>query len=325
MFSRAMIRRPFRGLWAVLATLLLVSTASAGSFPLAPSEAERRLGHEPFEILEAERTASGVAGAQKWKVKFRDGKVMKVKWKAAPHYSADGWNNSPRREIAPYEIQKWFLDEPDYIVPTSELRCIPIGVYREKIDAAAKPTIRGTTCVFGVLSSWLQGVEEPAQIWQPALFDENDYYRFSIAAVDVLTLLVGHQDGRPANFLWSTDGRHHVFSIDNGVSFDAFPFNPLVKNWNGLRVPALPKKIVERLDRIGPEKIARLAVLRQLEPDAEGVLRLVAPTENLDATVGSRMAQGKLQVGLRAKELRDIEDRIGHVLHVTESGQIPTF
>lgn len=317
--------RRFTYLPALLASLLLVGPAAAGNFQVPPSEAERRLGHDPFEILESKRTASGVAGAMKWKVKFRDGKVMKVKWKAAPSYSGDGWNNSPRREIAPYEIQKWFLDEKDYIVPTSELRCIPIAIYRAKIDAAAKPTIRGTNCVFGVLSMWLQEVEEPAQIWQPELFEQGGYYRFSIAAVDVLTLLIGHEDGRPANFLWSTDARRHVFSIDNGVSFDAFPFNPLVKNWNNIRVPAVSKKVVDRLDRIGPERIASLGVMRQLEPDADGVLKLVKPTKNLRPKDGSRLGPGKLQLGLRDKELRDIEDRIGFLLHATGSGKIPTF
>jgi len=308
-----------------VALLLLAAPALAGSFPMSPSEAERRLGLEPFDILETERTASGVAGAQKWKLRFRDGTVMKAKWKAAPLYSADGWNNSPRREIAPYEIQKWFLDEEDYIVPTSEVRCIPLDVYRAKVDADARPTIRGTSCVFGVLSMWLRDVEEPAKIWHPELFEQGGYYRYSIAAVDVLTLLIGHQDGRPANFLWSTDDRHQVFSIDNGISFHAFPSNPLVRNWDGIRVPALPREILERLDRVSPEQIAALGVLRQLEPDENGVLMVTEPGPNLDPGEGSRIARGAFQIGLRRSELREIEERIGHLLHRAESGELSTF
>jgi hypothetical protein len=324
MIQPAMTRR-ITHLSALLACLLWAGPVVAGSFPVSPGEAERRLGTEPFQILEAQRTASGVAGAQKWKVKFRDGKVMKVKWKAAPPYSADGWNNSPRREIAPYEIQKWFLDEQDYVVPTSEVRCIPLDVYHAEVDATAKPTIRGTRCVFGVLSMWLQDVEEPPEIWHPEMFDRQSYYSFSIAAVDVLTLLIGHQDGRPANFLWSTDGRHQVFSIDNGISFHAFPFNPLVRNWNDIRVPALPRSIVRKLDAIGPEQIEALAILRHLEPDANGVLQLTKAAENLDPDEGNRIGPGALQIGLRTSELREIEDRIGHLLHQTDSGEIPLF
>jgi len=319
-----MVRR-FTDLSALLATLLLVGPAAAGSFPVSPSEAERRLANEAFEILESKATASGVAGAQKWKVKFRDGKVMKLKWKAAPKYKGDGWNNSPRREIAPYEIQKWFLEEKDYIVPTSEVRCIPMSVYRDKIDADARPTIRGTNCVFGVLSMWLQDVEEPAEIWRPDLFEQGGYYRYSISAVDVLTLLVGHQDGRPANFLWSTDERHQVFSIDNGISFHAFPYNPLVRNWNDIRVPALPKKMIEKLGKVSPEQIAALGVLRHLEPDADGVLKLTEAPRNNDPDEGNRVGKGALQMGLRASELREVEDRIAVLLKKTSSGEIPLF
>jgi hypothetical protein len=326
MIGRVM-NRPFTYLSALLASLLLIASgpAAGGNFAIAPSEAERRLGQDSFEILETKRTASGVAGAQKWKLQYRDGLVLKAKWKAAPDYSADGWNNSPRREIAPYEIQKWFLDEKDYVVPTSEVRCIPLAVYREKVDPAAKPTLRGTNCVFGVLSLWLQDVEEPAEIWHPELFEQGGYYRESIAAVDVLTLLIGHQDGRPANFLWSTDGRHHVFSIDNGISFHAFPFNPLVKNWNNIRVPALSKKVVERLDRVGPEQIAALAVLRHLEPDADGILKVKPAPENLGPDQGNRVTRSALQLGLSQSELREIEERIGRLLHRVETGEIPLF
>ena len=325
MIGRAMKPR-FSFSWVLLASLLLagVGRAAGGSFPIPPSDAERRLGHQPFQILEAKRTASGVAGAQKWKIQFPDGLVLKVKWKAAPRYSADGWNNSPRREIAPYEIQKWFLDEGDYVVPTSELRCIPIAVYREKIEPSARPTIRGTRCVFGVLSLWLRSVEEPAEIWQPELFEQGGYYRYSIAAVDVLTLLIGHQDGRPANFLWSTDD-HHVFSIDNGISFHAFPFNPLVKNWNGIRVPALPKKLIERLRRVRPEQIDALGVLRHLEPDADRVLVAKRAPGNLAPDQGNRITRTALQIGLTRRELREIRERIDFLLRKTESGEIPLF
>jgi len=310
---------------ATAAILLLAGAATAGSFPIRPSEAERRLAGQPFEIVEAEPTASGVAGAQKWKVRFPDGQVLKLKWKAAPRYTADGWNNSPRREIAPYEIQKWFLDEPDYIVPPAEVRCIPLALYRAEVDASAKATIRGTSCVFGVLSLWLRDVEEPAEIWHPEMFDRQSYYSRSIAAVDVLTLLIGHQDGRPANFLWSTDGRHHVYSIDNGISFHAFPFNPLVRNWNDIRVPALPREIVRRLAAVGPDQIEALAVLRQLEPDADRVLKLVPATENLDPDEGSRIGRSAFQIGLRQSELREIEERIHWLVQQTESGEIPLF
>ena len=320
------MNRPFAYLAALLASgvLVVAGTASAGNYSIPPSEAERRLGSEPFEILEAKRTASGVAGAQRWKLRFQDGKVIKAKWKAAPRYVADGWNNSPRREMAAYEIQKWFLDEEDYIVPPSEVRCIPLA-QMQAIDSNARPTLLNTNCVYGVLSLWLQDVEEPAEIWHPDLFAQGGYYRYSIAAVDVLTLLIGHQDGRPANFLWSKDDRRQVFSIDNGISFHAFPYNFLVRNWNDLRVPALSRQVIERLDRVGPEKIKALGILRHLEPDENGVLQVTAPDGNHGPSKGTRVRGSTLQFGLSKSEVREVEERLGLILRLAESGQIDLF
>ena len=325
MIASAM-KRVFAYLTLLAATVLLGAArpVSAGNYSIPPSQAERRLGTDPFEILEAKRTASGVAGAQRWKLRFADGTEIKAKWKAAPRYTADGWNNSPRREIAAYEIQKWFLDDQDYIVPPSEVRCVPLAQFR-KIDPNARPTIRGIDCVYGVLSLWLQDVEEPAEIWHPELFEQGGYYRYSIAAVDVLTLLIGHQDGRPANFLWSKDDRHQVFSIDNGISFNAFPFNPLVRNWNDIRVPALSREVLERLDKIGPEQVAALGVLRNLEKDAKGILRVTPARENLDPSMGTRIRGKTLQFGLTDREIREVEERLGHLLRMAERGEIPLF
>jgi len=293
------------------------------NFSIPPGKAEDLFATGAFEILEARRTASGVAGAQRWKVRFDDGTEVKVKWKAAPPYTTDGWNNSPRREVAAYEIQKWFLDEADYIVPTTEVRCVPLTKF-ENVPGRATPTMRGTDCVYGVLSLWLQGVEEPDAIWHPELFEEGGYYRFSIAANDVLTFLIGHQDGRPANFLWATDD-HHVFSIDNGISFGAFPYNFLVRNWNSIRVPALPRRVVERLDRVGPEDVEALAVLRELRADPQGILRPVAPGENLDPGRGTRIGPGAVQFGLSDREVRDVKERLGEIVRRVESGEIAVF
>jgi len=305
--------------------LVLVGTARAGeNFAISPGEAERRLGQEPFEIIEAKRTASGVAGAQRWRLRYRDGPVVKAKWKAAPNYMADGWNNSPRREIAAYEIQKWFLDPQDYVVPPSEVRCIPLAAYRE-VEPDARPTLRGIDCVYGVLALWLENVEEPPEIWHPQLFEQGGYYRFSIAATNVLTFLIGHRDGRPANFLWSTGESRHVYSIDNGISFHAFPYNFLVKNWNGIRVPALPRTIIERLARVSPEQIRGLAILRHLEADSAGVLQVKQASENLDPGEGTRLAGTTLQFGLRAKEVKEVEERIRKLVQQAESGLLPLF
>jgi len=63
-------------------------------------------------------------GAKKLRLRFDDGVEINVKWKRAPA-EAEGWNNSPRREIAACEVQKLFLEPDDYVVPVSVPRCIP--------------------------------------------------------------------------------------------------------------------------------------------------------------------------------------------------------
>lgn len=299
------------------------SAAAEDNFPIAPGKAETLFASGGFEILEAERTASGVAGAQKWKLRFDDGTLVKAKWKAAPPYTTDGWNNSPRREIAAYHIQKWFLDEDDYIVPPSEVRCVPLDQYR-RIAPRAEATMRGTDCVYGVLSLWLQGVEEPDEIWDEELFEEDEDYRESIAAMNVLTFLIGHQDGRPANFLWDADD-HHVFSIDNGISFGAFPYNFLVENWNSIRVPGIPAEVARRLDKVTPADIERLAILRELHADDEGVLRTVPPTINFDPDRGTRTRAGALQFGLSQREVGQVKERLTELLRRIESGELAVF
>lgn len=325
-YDRPVMTRFFAHLSLLLATALLASAGpvAAGNYSIPPGEAERRFATGSFEIMEAKRTASGVAGAQKWKLRFDDGKVVKAKWKEAPRYLTDGWNNSPWREIAAYELQKLFLEEGDYVVPPSELRCIPLTLYRT-IDSDARPTLKGTDCVYGVLSLWLQDVEEPAEVWQPDRFEQGGYYRRSIAAVDILTLLIAHKDGRPANFLWSNDDRRQVFSIDNGVSFHAFPSNPLVRNWNDMRVSALPRDMVDRLDRLSQRRLDGLAILRNLESDAAGILRPVKTTTNLDPEKSARVRGKQIQVGLSKRDLREVGERIGHLLRRVETGEIQTF
>ena len=63
-------------------------------------------------------------------------------WKEAPRGTCDGWNNNPRKEIACYAVQRWFLDPADYVVPTIALRAIPLGLYR-RVAPEATPTIDG--------------------------------------------------------------------------------------------------------------------------------------------------------------------------------------
>ena len=60
-----------------------------------------------LHLLEQSGDVGGVMGVKKLRVRLgSEGEEYFVKWKRAPSGDADGWNNTPRKEIAAYEIQK---------------------------------------------------------------------------------------------------------------------------------------------------------------------------------------------------------------------------
>jgi hypothetical protein len=144
--------------------------------------------------------------------------------------------------------------------------------------------------------------------------------------LNVLTSLIGHRDGRLGNFMVSkNEADRHAFAIDNGISFDAFPWNFFVPNTNKLFVPALSRKAVERLRQIRPDQLDRLGVLTELRLEADGVYRPVEPGPNLDPKSGVRTAPGVIQLGLKQNEIDDVRERIREILTRVDSGQLPVF
>ncbi len=307
----------------------LAARAGSPHFPIDPAEAERRLRFEPFEIVEAKRTAAGVAGARRVKLRFeKDGLELWVKWKAAPQDRGDGWNNSPRREVAAYEVQKLFLDPDDYLVPPSVTRCISLETYKP-ILANAQPTLPKTECVFGVLSLWLEDVTQPDDIYDLELFQKNPSYRFHLGNLNILGILIDHQDGRAANFLRTDedddDDRIQVFSIDNGIAFGVLIHNFLVPNWNTVRLPGLPRSSIERVRALRDEDFASLGVLAELRVDPAGVLRHVEPGENISTAAGMRRGEGVVQIGLKGAEISAMKRRRDHLLEEVASGRVSLF
>jgi len=76
------------------------------NWPVPPDEAERLLWKSEFELLSMRRAEGGDTGAQKVQLKI-GGRTLEAKWKEVPRETGDAWNNSPRRELAAYEIQRW--------------------------------------------------------------------------------------------------------------------------------------------------------------------------------------------------------------------------
>jgi hypothetical protein len=166
----------------------------------------------------------------------------------------------------------------------------------------------------------------PDVLYDEARFATDANYAARMADFNLLTFIIDHKDGRRGNFVVSKDeGDRRVFSIDNGISFDAWIFNYFVKNWNDLRVPALRKKSVDRLRSVRPEQVEALAVVAELHRNGYGVLEPVEHGPPLSETNGARQREGVVQLGFIADEVDDVFEQIDEVIRAVDGGELPVF
>jgi hypothetical protein len=300
--------------------------APGNHWPLAPARAEELFAQAPLELRSIEPTEHGFSGPLKAEVVFPpDPREVAIQWKLVPPSELEAFNNSPRKEIAAYAIQKWFLEPQDYVVPTTALRCVPLASYR-RIQADAEPTLAGTSCVLGAISLWLVHVKQADELLDPERFATDYAYAYHLSNLNVLTLLIRHIDSDPRNILVSDDETNRrVFSVDNSLTFDTRFFNVVVENWNRIRVPAIRSAVVEALRKIDPRQLDRLATLVELRSDAHGVLRPVPPSAPIDATQGVRIEPGRLQMGLTTLEIDRLAERLAELLALVDEGKLSVF
>lgn len=304
----------------------MAAPPQGNNWPLPPEEVERLFLQGPMELISIEPTSHGVAGALKAEIAFPDdGKRLQVKWKVAPPGKMDSWNNNPRKELATYWVQRWFLDPPDYVVPTVALRAVPIAVYR-RLEPNATPTIDGTPCVVGTLALWLQHTTVPDVLYDHARFVTDPDYAYHLSNFNVLAYLVAHRDGRSGNILVADiDTNRRVFAVDNGISFGGWVYNFLATNWHVIRVTAIRHQVVHRLRAVDCDALSALATLAELEVGADGVLRPVRASAPIDPDRGVRMAPGRVQLGLTTAEIKSVAQRISSLLQRVDEGSLAVF
>jgi hypothetical protein len=295
------------------------------NWPAPPDQVYELLSTGTPEIRETHGAGGGTTGAMKFTLYFPEADVqMDVKWKDVPR-DLDGFNNSPRKELAAYAIQRIFLTPEDYVVPTTVVRCARLETYHKRVGRAS-PTIKGTTCVLGTLSVWMQDVTVPDVLYDEQRFLSDPQYAYFMSNLNLFTYLVDHRDGRSGNFLVSKDdSRRQVFAVDNGISFGPWVFNYFVPNWTKLRVPAVRKEAIDRLRAIHREDLDFLAVVAQLEIDDEGVLRTAPPGAPLDPDDGAVARDGTVQFGLTTSEIDDVYERIQALIRAVDEGRVPVF
>lgn len=317
----------------VLLVLLPVPAPAGGQEPdrgghevniaLPTDSLEHLLQHASFEVKQIEdnrfrgdRTQNAVLG-------FRDGPEVRVKWAQAPR-GGDAFNNHPRYELAAYRLQKLFLEEGEYVVPPTVVRCIPLWRYRG-IDSSARPTFGGERFVVTVLQYWLENVAEGEEIFHEGRVAWDTAYARRAGQLNVFTYLANHKDSNRGNVLISRNAhRPRFFAVDNGLTFGSDE-SDRGEEWRELRVDRLPSETVAELRGIDREDLQRtLGVVAQFEQRGSDMVPVPA-TENLDPDDGVRRRGNVLQLGLTRREIRNVHRRIRDLLKRVDRGEIETF
>jgi hypothetical protein len=283
---------------------------------------EEHLRDLPFEILEWRGSRMVTDRTQHVVLRFEDESIIRVKWANAPP-GGGTFNNEPRYEAAAYEIQKLFLEEDEYVVPPTVLRVFPLEFVERQMPGAPR-TFREAESVLVALQYWLHGVT-PQGFWDPARADQDTLYAGHIGNMNLLTYLIRHSDTNTGNFLISTwPDNPRVFSVDNGVAFRS-PASDRGYDWRDLQVRRLPRGAVERLQALTVDDLRQaLGTIAEYQV-RDGRLVPVPPGENLSPNRGVRRQEGRVQIGLTAREIRDIDQRRRALLRRVERGQIEIF
>ena len=313
--------------YALSSTLAAVVAAQPsgpnGNLPLHPDKLRQRLQDDDFEIAEVKAAGGGVMGAKKLRLLFSDGFATEVKWKDAPS-GGDAWDNTPRREIGAYVVQRLFLDPNDYVVPPVVARCIPFEDYRA-VSPTPAPNLLHGRCVFGALAAWLQNVHVPDEAFQKDRFKRDPRYAYRAANLNLLTYLIAHRDAKANNFLISNDPNNpQLFSVDNGISFSG-AYNIFVEHFDRFEVGGVPRQAFDRLRKVTADDLAALGVLGEMRVDANLVLRSVMPSANADPDKGVRNLEGGIQFGLTAEEIAGVAARLQELLDRIDRGELVVF
>lgn len=292
-----------------------------------PAEQDRALAllrDAPCELVSETPLASGVTGARRVELLCPDGTRITAKWRPAPD-DLDGWNNSPRKELAAWALQDMVLEPEQRVVPPIALRCVSLETARD-VNPGSRAIPDGTQCVLGTLQLWLEEVHVPERLLEPQRFVRDRVYARHLADLNLFTYLIEHRDGRNGNFMVSDQaGGRRVFSVDNGIAFGGWIWNYFVPNWDRMRVPALRRETVERLRGLGAAELSRLAVVSELHMDASGVLRPGGPTAPGAPDEGVFYDGQRLQLGLSRDEIAGIQRRRARLLQRVDRGEIPLF
>jgi len=277
-----------------------------------------------FQVVQWTDTRFEGDRTQRVVLQFEDETRAMAKWAVAPPRGVGVFNNRPRYECAAYELQKLFLDEPEYVVPPTVARTVSLESYRAMVPRA-EATFGNAESVLVVLQYWLWNVTAD-DVWDKDRFESDTLYARHFANMNLLTYLIRHGDSNAGNVLISTTTSNpRLFVVDNGVAFSRREAGDRGTRWRNLRVKRLPGKTVERLRALTREELdRRLLVVAQFRR-ADNQLITVTPTEPIHPGGGLRKNDEVMQVGLTKTEIGHIWGRIQDVLKKVDEEKIVLF
>ena len=296
------------------------------NWPTDPAVALDLLRNGEAEIRSVKAAGGGTTGAERHEVFYPERNIQfKVKWKAMPVLRLDGFNNSPRKEIAAFAIQRLFLDPEDYVAPSATMRCYPLAPYRET-HPMASATLDEIDCALGVASVWVFDVTVPDVVYDEQRFLTDRGYATFMSNLNVFSYVLDHRDGRDGNFLLAKDpNRPQTFSVDNGIAFGPLFFNYFVPNWNKLRVAAVRASTIDRLRTVERKDLDFLLVVDQLQVNDQRMLEPVPSGPVMDPNDGATYQDGVVQFGLTTREIDGVYKRIRKLIGAVDGGRIPVF
>jgi hypothetical protein len=304
--------------------LALPAHAQDANITLPVPEIERLLVTDPMVIQDAEISRPKAKGdiTLRADVSFGGAPAIRVKLRKAEP-GADEFNNVPRYDLAAYELQKLFLDPPEYVVPPTALRMVPYADFK-KYSADVKATFPPGDEVLGVVQYWLSDIKVIADVYDAARFERDTVYARHIGQLNIFTNLIQHRDSNAGNFLIGrAEAGPRVFSIDHGVAFASIDSDRGML-WRDLRVNRLPADTVSRLRALTLEQLRdKLSVLAQWKLEGKHWVR--APLgENLSPRRGVRRSKDQLQMGLTIMEIGAIDRIRQKLLDRIDRGEIST-
>jgi hypothetical protein len=240
--------------------------------------------------------------------------------------------------VVAHAVQKLFLDPDEWVFPPTVGHCFPLEAYRRAIDPLGEPTYPPSTCVAGILSYWLEGsegLEDAADDdWIPTVRLQDvpggpdPGLRDSIADMNLAAYLISHGDSHSQQFVVTREADvSRVYLVDNSIAFGLYRNQKLPEDqtWANVLVPAMRKKSIDRLRKVGHDDLAQLAAVEQYAiVDGQLVSRPPGrPGKHLDSAF--RWVGSELQMGLTGPEIALMEPRLRDLLAAVDRGKVRLY